>query len=99
MCKSDESEFFFPTGVVLGLTLTPPQITGAFRALGDCLMTIINGVGTVLMTIINAVLSVCRTIVRFLTCGYCGRSGGRVGGGGMRSHGMRSHRRRPARAI
>lgn len=70
--------------------LTPSQLAAPFRALGDCLMIIVNGVGTVLHTIISAVMSVCRTIIRFLSCGYC------CGGGGG---GMRSHRRKPARVI
>lgn len=40
-------------------------------------MGIINAIGSVIMAIVGGVMSLCRVIITCLTCGYCGRSGGR----------------------
>ena len=46
-------------------------------------MAIVNAVSTVLHAIISGIIGVCSAIIRFISCGYCGRSKG-VGGGGMK---------------
>ncbi|KAG5960622.1 hypothetical protein E4U13_008074 [Claviceps humidiphila] len=54
-------------------------IKSALATIGNCIMAVISGIGGILQAIINGIVSFCGIIVRFLTCGYCGRS--RTGGG------------------
>ncbi|KAG5955855.1 hypothetical protein E4U58_006913 [Claviceps cyperi] len=54
-------------------------IKSALATIGNCIMAVIGGIGGILQAIINGIVSFCGIIVRFLTCGYCGRS--RTGGG------------------
>ncbi|TWU77023.1 hypothetical protein ED733_007662 [Metarhizium rileyi] len=60
-------------------------IQSALSAIGGCIMAVISGIGGILQAIISGVVSFCGIIVRFLTCGYCGRGGGRRHGGMRRS--------------
>jgi len=53
------------------------QITGMFRAIGSCIMAIINGVASIIMGIISAIASFFGVLISCLTCG---------GGGGRRRH-------------
>lgn len=51
-------------------------VMSCFQGIGDCIMTVINAIAGVIMSIINGIVAVLSAIVRFLTCGYCGRSRG-----------------------
>ncbi|GAB0132069.1 hypothetical protein EsDP_00000517 [Epichloe bromicola] len=51
-------------------------IKSAFATIGNCIMAVISGIGGILQAIISGIVSFCGIIVRFLTCGYCGRSRG-----------------------
>ncbi|KAF9879406.1 hypothetical protein CkaCkLH20_02949 [Colletotrichum karsti] len=52
-------------------------IQSVFRTIGACLTSIVSGIGGILMAIINGIVSCCNIIINFLTCGTCGRRGGR----------------------
>jgi hypothetical protein len=53
-----------------------PQITGLFRAIGACLMAIVNGIAAILQGIIGAIAAFFDILISCLTCG---RGGGRRG--------------------
>ncbi|KAF8449957.1 hypothetical protein BGX38DRAFT_1092269, partial [Terfezia claveryi] len=57
-------------------------IRSVFRAIGNTLMSIVNGIAYILKAIINGVANVLDAMISCLTCGRAG--GTRVGGGGMR---------------
>lgn len=49
--------------------LTPTKFVSAFRAIGDGIMAIVNGIAGILTGLVNAIVEFCRVIVRCLTCG------------------------------
>lgn len=49
-----------------------------FRAIGSCLMAIVNGVASILTGVIHAIASFFNILISFLTCGYCGRKRSRT---------------------
>ncbi|KAF6818255.1 hypothetical protein CSOJ01_01896 [Colletotrichum sojae] len=61
-------------------------IQSVFRTIGNCLTSIISGIGGILHAIIGGIVSFCNIIISFLTCGYCGRKGGRRSGGTRTRH-------------
>lgn len=54
------------------------QIKSLFRAIGNCLITIVNAIGTVLHAIVNGIVSVIDIIISCLTCGRSGRRRSRM---------------------
>lgn len=49
--------------------LTHTKFVAAFRAIGDGIMAVVNGIAGILTGLVNAVAEFCRVIVRCLTCG------------------------------
>lgn len=45
------------------------QFVSAFRAIGDGIMAVVNGIAGILTGLVSAVVELCRVIVRCLTCG------------------------------
>jgi len=52
-------------------------VQAVFHSIGACLMAIVNTIGAVLRAIIDGVVTVLDAIISCLTCGGCGRGGGR----------------------
>ena len=49
------------------------QIKQLFRAIGQCIMTIVNAIGAILHAIVNGIVSLFDIIISCLTCGKAGK--------------------------